>query len=177
MSTSPHPVALTLGISPTKRGFGWVAFDGPLSLFDWGSVFVRGEKNLNCVRYFEGLLDRLPVELLVMEEPSAKVHRSDRVSALQGLLRSSALLRNVEVATYRRDQVQRCFSVVAAQSQQEIAEAIARLFPDLAHKVPRKRSAWMGEDRRMAIFSAVALVLTHFQIDGTDFVESMKPAA
>jgi len=177
MSASPRPVALTLGIAPSYRGFGWAAFTGPLSLYDWGSVYVRSEKNLRSVRHFERLLDRLQPECVVIEEPSAKVQRSSRVRELHHLLKSSAYLKQVEVATYRRDQVQSCFASVGAHSQQEIAEAIARHFPDLAHKVPRKRTAWMSEDRRMAIFAAVALVLTHFQIDGTDFLESMKPAA
>jgi Holliday junction resolvasome RuvABC endonuclease subunit len=177
MSARRPTLARTLGIAPTTRGFAWVAFSGPLSLYDWGSVFVRSDKNLRCVQHFERLLDKLQPELVVMEAPSTQVLRTRRVEELQRLLKSSAFLKNVDVATYRKDQVQHCFATVGAQSRYEIAEAVARNVPDLAHKIPRKRAAWMSEDRRMAIFTAAALVLTHFHIDGNEFVEGMKPAA
>ena len=174
MSERRYRLALTLGIAPTARGFGWAVFSGPLSLYDWGSVFVRSDKNLRCVKHFERMLDKLQPGFVVMEGPSTQVPRSRRVAELHRLLKSSAFLKTVEVATYRRDQVQHCFAAVQAQSRFEIAEAIARSFPDLAHKVPRKRAAWMSEDRRMAIFTAAALVLTHFHTEGNEFLQRLK---
>jgi Holliday junction resolvasome RuvABC endonuclease subunit len=175
MSGRPITPALTLGIAPTTRGYGWAAFNSPLNVYDWGLVFVRSDKNLRCVKHFERLLDRLQPELVVMEEPSRQVFRTKRVLELHRLLKSVAHLKQIEVATYRRDQVQSTFAMVGAHSQQEIAESIARHFPDLAHRVPRRRSAWMGEDRRTGLFAAVALVLSHFHIGGSQLVESMKP--
>jgi hypothetical protein len=50
---------------------------------------------------------------------------------------------------------------VGARSRQEIAEAVARSFD----RLPRPRRPWEGPHRRLAIFDAAAVVLTHYQLD------------
>lgn len=165
---------LTLAVAPTTRGFGWAVFDGPLSLLDWGSVFARSEKNLRSVRKFERLLDDLQPEAVVMEEPSSRLTRSKRVHELQQLLTSSARLKLIAVETYRAEQVKSCFAAYGAQHHHEIAEAISRQFPELVHKLPRKRAAWMTTDQRMGLFLAVALALTHFLVGGNEATDAMK---
>jgi len=171
------PLALTLGIAPTTRGFGWVAMKDPLSVYDHGAAYARSEKNLRCVEYFERLVDRLQPELIIMEGPSPRVFRSKRVLELHRLLTSSALLRRIEVRTYRRPQVHSVFATMGAQSLQDIAEVVVGRLPDLELRLPRRRSTWSCEDRRMGRFFAAALVLTHFHLDGLDAIEGMKPAA
>lgn len=40
-----------------------------------------------------------------------------------------------------------------------VAEAVVKLFPDLASKLPPRRSAWLPEDPRMGLFLAVAVAV------------------
>jgi len=176
MSARPCPPALTLGITPDTRGFGWAAFDGPFSAYDFGMVFVRSNKNERCIRHFERLLDRLEPELVVMEDPS-RGFRSGRMRDLHRSLRASTMRREIDLATYSRDDVLRCFETVDARTNQEIAEAVAKQVQGLAHKLPRKRQAWASEDRRLVLFGAAALVITHFHTGNGDVRRRVKDAA
>ena len=47
-------------------------------------------------------------------------------------------------------------------TKRQIAEAIAREFPELEPRLPPVRKIWMSEDRRMSIFDAVSLAITFF---------------
>jgi len=177
MTGRTRPSSLILGIATVTRGFGWVAFDSPFNAYDWNLVFVRSDKNVRCIRQFERLLDRLEPDLIVIEDSPAKAVRSRRMTALHRLLKASAALRDIEVAVYARGDVQSCFATVGARTNQEIAEAVARQVQGLALKLPRKRHAWTGEDRRLALFGAAALVMTHFHHGGKEFLQGLKSAA
>lgn len=167
------PKSLVLGVYPNVRGFGWIAFEGPLTAYDWGVVFVPKDKNARCLRHFEQLLDHLVPEMLVLERPSAKVRRTTRIIALQRAFAATALARGVETSEYGRGDVQAIFASVGARTRQEIAVAVAREIPALGHRLPRKRAAWDGEDRRMALFNAAALAITHFQLDANRLLKEL----
>lgn len=162
---APVPGELTFGFHPTSHGFGWVAFSSPLTIYDFGTCESRSEKNATCLRRLERLLLRLEPHTLVMEvyeEPL--VRRSERVVRLCKAVIVLAQSRGMDVAIYSRDQVRGAFGAVGAMTRQEIAEAVARSFEVLRHKLPSARRAWEGPPRRMAIFDASAAVLTHFQL-------------
>lgn len=163
-----------LGIAPNSRGFGWIVFDAPFNVRDFGMVFVRSDKNDRSLRHYERLLDWIEPETVVLEEGTPKVHR---LRELHHALRISAIFRDIEIASYRRADIQRCFATVGAQTNQEIAEAVAKQVPGVAHKLPRRRAAWTSEDRRQTLFWAAALVMTHFHDSGDQFLQGLKRAA
>jgi hypothetical protein len=72
------------------------------------------------------------------------------------------------VAVYSRGQVRQVFASVGAVTRQEIAEAVARHLEPFQQHLPPRRRPWQSEDERMALFSAAALLLTHFRVDGLD---------
>jgi hypothetical protein len=84
--------------------------------------------------------------------------------------------RGVEVEVYKRGDVQNAFRVVEARSREEIARAVARTVPGLAKYLPQKRKDWIGEDRRLSVFCAAALVLTHYHFDAMQFFDDLKQA-
>ena len=51
-------------------------------------------------------------------------------------------------------------------AKREIAQSIAREFPELEPRLPPVRRIWMSEDARMNIFDAVALGMTFFHTKG-----------
>ena len=201
MTAAPPPKGLTLAIHPTHRGFGWVAFEGPFSPYDWGMVFTRRRKNAHCLRRTEALLGRFLPDTLVLEvfdrRRSARAPRITRLGRAmvslavdrgvevaegppRGLVRIIAhgtdelLDLGVEVAIYSRGDVRACFANVGAGTRQEIAEAVARHIDAFRHQLPRKRRSWESEDRRMAIFAAAALVLTHYQLGASRLLDELK---
>ena len=160
--TSKH--VLVLGIHPTSRGMSWIVFDGPFVVFDWGNTVAKGStKNSVCLRKLEAVIERVKPETIVFETfEKANSRRNDRITRLCRSMIALAADRGVEVAIYARRDVQSCFVGVGATTRHEIAEAVVRHVDALRHQLPSVRKPWESEDRRMPIFSAAALALTHF---------------
>jgi hypothetical protein len=154
-----------LGFHPTSHGFGWVAFSSPLTIYDFGLCEMRREKNVGCLRKLERLLERIGPQTIVLEAFEGPGSRhSERVKRLYKAVVSMAQDRGMEIAIYTRGDTKACFAAVGAQSRQEVAEAVARSFEILRGRLPKPRRPWDGPCRRMALFDAAAVVLTHYQL-------------
>ena len=155
----------TFAVHPSARGFGWVAFEGRDTPLDWGLVGAKADKNATCLRKLEDLIARFLPETLVLEAFESGISsRGERIVRLCRSIVSLAADRGVEVAIYTRDQIRACFAGVGARTRDEIAQAVVRHVDALRNWLPRTRTAWDSEHRRMAVFSATALVLTHQQL-------------
>lgn len=157
--------ALVLALHATSRGFGYVVFEGPLSPYDWGMVGAKGDKNAQCLRKIEMMLDRFMPETLVLEEATSVANRSVRIKRLYAGIASMAVSRGVDIVIYTLGQIKACFASVGAVTRQEIAEAVGRYFDAFCHRLPKPRKPWQAEDRRMSLFCAAALALTHYQLE------------
>jgi Holliday junction resolvasome RuvABC endonuclease subunit len=137
-------------------------------------VFTRRDKNAACLRSFEKMLGRFLPDTLVLEVFDRRTSiKSHRVSNLCRAIVALAVDRGVEVAVYSRGDVRTCFSSVGARTRDEIAEAVARHIEAFRHLLPRKRTMWESEDRRLAVFTAAALVLTHYQLGASRFLDDL----
>ena len=63
---------------------------------------------------------------------------------------------------------------MGARTRDEIAAAVVRHVDAFRHRLPRARRIWTSEDKRMALFSAAALVLTHYQLGGNGLFETLS---
>ena len=156
--------SIVLGVKPSYRGFGWAGFEAPFSLCDWGIEEQRRPTLAGSLAALEKLIARLMPEVLLLEAfegPAAK--RSAPTERLSRAMAQLAAERGVTVEVYTRGDVRACFAPVGARSRDQIAAAVARHLPVLRHRLPKPRKPWEGEDRRMALFSAAALALTHYQ--------------
>lgn len=172
----PPYKALTLAIHPSSRGFGWVAFEGPFSPYDWGIVSARGpNKNATCLRRIDKLLRMLSPETLVLEafEPEGSARQSRIVNLYRSIV-ALAGAQSIDVEIYRFTQVQRNFERVGARTRRDIAEAITRQTSVFSHLLPNKRRTWDHEDPRMPLFSAASLAATHFQSIATAFLNGKR---
>ena len=170
--------ARTLAIHPTSRGLGWVAFKGPFAPYDWGTTCPKKDKNNKCLRSVEALIARFVPDTLVLEAFERRNSaRGDRIARLCRAIQSLAADRGVEVAVYTRGDVRACFAAVGARSREEIAEAVVRHVDALREWLPKRRRPWETEHRRLAVFSAAALVLTHYQIGAGRFFDDLNFAA
>jgi Holliday junction resolvasome RuvABC endonuclease subunit len=177
MTAVLSPRSLIFAVHPTSRGFGWVAFEGPFAPFDWALVKARGDKNAICLRKLEGLIERLAPETLVLEAFGPRTSsRSDRIARLCKALVAHAMNRGIEVVIYTRGDIRACFASVGARTRDEIAAAVVRQIDAFRHLLPKKRRAWESEDRRMAIFSAAALVITHFHYGSGRLFDNLSDA-
>jgi len=168
-------LSVVLAVKPNHRGFGWVAFEGPFTPYDWGIVERRRRKYEGSLAALEKIIARLNPESVLLEafeRPGSKrVSRTQRVS--RGMV-ALAADRGIDVAIYTRGDVQGCFAAVGAKTRDEIAAAVARHIDAFRHRLPKPRRAWEGGDRRLTLFAAAALVLTHYQLGASKVFEDLK---
>lgn len=181
MKRAPRYRALTLAVHANSRGMGWIAFEGPFAPYDWGMVGTPAgrSKNERCLRKIDRLLDRLTPEVLVLEafEKPGSIRRS-RTANLARAIVALAISRNADVAIYSNANVRACFGSVGASTRREVAEAVARQIPAIAHRLPRRRKPWEAEDWWMPLFCAAALALTHYQRETLTLLSQLgKPGA
>jgi Holliday junction resolvasome RuvABC endonuclease subunit len=156
MRHKPRLLALHCG----SGGFGYAVFEGQ-AIYDWGTVTARGDKNAMCLRKLSRLLERFSPEALILEEASETSGRAERIVLLHNAIAAVCRSRNTDLYHYSPADIQRCFGSVGARTRHEVAEAVVRELDVLSPRLPRQRKAWQSEPRRMAIFSAAALALTH----------------
>ena len=155
-----------MAIGPAHRAFGYVIFEGPFSIVDWGVKSVRSttiEREINMLSKINDLLHHYRVRVLIIEQIEGPcLNRCGRIRLLLATLKNQAAWGRVKVRTVSRKKKLTAFRAFGASTKDEIAQVIGRLVPELAPSLPRKRKAWMAEDYRAAIFDAAALALTFY---------------
>ncbi len=162
MIDKPPGPQLVCAVYPSTRGFGYAVFEGPELLVDWGVKAVRGrQKNLASLERVRELLAFYRPDVLVLEDYGGSgSRRAKRIQTLINLMTAHAAEERTAVASFSRSEVRACFDLT---TKREIAEVLAREFPELERRLPPVRRIWMSEDARMNIFDAAALGITFFR--------------
>lgn len=153
-----------VAIDPTVGGFGYVVFEGPDRLIDWGIAHVPAAEHSGCLRRVAELLDRYPPTVVVLEDYAGDgSRRCLRVQKLINAIVRLASRRNVRTRSFSRGAMRRTFADAGAFTKEQIAGVIAARHLELLPRLPPPRKLWMPEDIRMSIFDAAALALTFFE--------------
>lgn len=151
---------LALDLRP--RSFGFVVFEGPACLLDWG---VRSLCNLsggrvNASERFIPLLHEFqPSIVLINSKLWKRKGTSAQLGSILGAIRLEGRDRiGVRLITPR--QVRELFP--ESHNKDNLAARVANHFPDLAWKLPPRRRLWQREHYRMSIFDAAALALAYY---------------
>jgi Holliday junction resolvasome RuvABC endonuclease subunit len=157
-----HPNRI-LALDPMTRGFGYVIFEEPFYLAEFGFARIKEDKKLGAMAYFEKLLTDFTPEAVVLEDTKAPgSRRHHRVRELIEALTAIARERGVQVFLIARTAVVARFSSGEARAtKQMIAETLTRHFPELRLRLPKPRKMWESEHEHMSIFDALALAVTH----------------
>jgi hypothetical protein len=150
---------LALDVHPSH--FGYVIFEGPKELLDWGVRSFRG--GVNAVRVppaekFGVLLDDFTPSAIVVEK---RISRTRKLYAKIAAVLREAKKRHIPVRWVTHRMVKRAFAG-HDRNKDEIAAVLGERFPELAARVPPRRKIWMSEDYRMCIFDAAALAVAYF---------------
>lgn len=158
---------LVFAVHPTKRGFGWVIFEGPMSPVDWGIASARTSRRTRLLARFERLLKRYEPAVLVLERfEGTDIKRSEDAQRLCRAMRHLASCAGMDTPVYNRSAVGTCFAGLGALTRYEIAQAIAQHIDAFRHRLPPPRKPWFAQDPRQALFDAAALAITHFAVSG-----------
>lgn len=153
-----------LAIDPTSKGFGFVVFEGPRRLVDWGIVDVSRADNERALSRLQILLEWYDPVTVVMEDaddPASR--RRPRVRTLLSSVRVLAERRGLQASVLPWARVREAFSDSRARTKHHIAMILAARFPELGLRLPPPRKPWMSEDPRLRIFTAAALGVAYQQ--------------
>lgn len=167
-----------LAVDPTRRGFGYVVFEGLGLLIDWGTREARTEdKNERSLERLQALLDRYEPDVLVVEDCEARgSRRCERVQELLEEMVELAESEEIEVRPIGPREVDTTFEdlIEHPDNKHDFARVVAELYPPLRPQLPPKRELYESETERMAIFDAAALALVVL-LDGES--KERRPAA
>jgi len=150
-----------IALDVRSRSFGFVVFEGPNEILDWGIRSFRSGGNaakVPAATKLLSLLDEFTPSAVVIRE---RTTRSARKPKLLTIIERQARCRRIPVRFISRRDVSRAF-VGFESNKYEVASALARQFPDLASRLPPKRKIWQSEDYRMGIFDAAAVGVAYF---------------
>ena len=90
------------------------------------------------------------------------------IRSLIEVMNRVAAAHSVAIVLIADEDVRETFRNLGCETRDEIAVALARIFPEVAWRLPPKRRAWQAEHPRMTIFDAIALGLAYWQHPSTD---------
>jgi hypothetical protein len=149
-----------VGIDVTTKGLAYIFFENG-RLIDWQSM-GRGEGKSDLA-LVDRIVDGCAADIVVIEDFDAEGCRlgSRARSVLRDIARH-VRARGLRVRLVARREVTEAWNTRGKRNKQEIASAIAELFPELAPLVPPPRRNFDPEAERMNIFDALTLVLHLF---------------
>jgi hypothetical protein len=104
-----------------------------------------------------------PSAIVVKRERWDRAQTNSHIRSLVEVVIRVASAHSVPIFLIEQDDVRKTFSNMDCETRDEIAAALARIFPELVWRLPPKRRAWQSEHPRMAMFDAIALGLAYWQ--------------
>ncbi len=151
---------LALDLRP--RSIGFVVFEGPDRLLDWGvrSLCSLSGGRVNASERFVPLLHEFqPSVILLNSKLWKRKETSAQLASILGAIRVEGKDR-IGVRLISPKQIRQMFP--ESRNKDDLASRVAARFPDLAWKLPPRRKLWQREHYRMSIFDAAALALAYY---------------
>lgn len=141
-----------VSFAATVRGFAYAVTEGPGCLVD---VNVRRQpsKAPDVEKILAAILTRARPLFVAFEATKSK--RGTRASVLDEHLTKACAAANIMILRVTAEQL-KILTRLEKPTRWDIASAVAKQTPELAHRLPRKRGLWEPEDERVGLFHAVA---------------------
>lgn len=108
-----------------------------------------------------------PSAIVVKRERWDRSQTNSHIKSLAEVMIRVASAHSVPIFLLEQDDVRKTVNNMGCETRDEIAAALARIFPELVWRLPPKRRAWQSEHPRMAMFDAIALGLAYWQHQST----------
>jgi hypothetical protein len=159
-----HKRNAILAIYPHPKAIGYAIMNSPASIQESGCRYITAkDRTPDYLRFIESLI-RLnrPITVIIESEQSRNKHR---LEYMQYIFRQVEIMEdrlNHSLTHHSRKEIRKCFG---EKNKPEIAQAVARKFEDLQHKLPKQRVSTDGaESPSMSEFDALSLCITHFSL-------------
>jgi hypothetical protein len=169
---------LALHLRPQRLGFA--VLKSKSQLLDWGVKTYREPDPFHKSHLIQKRIEPLlaihcPAQIVTNFMPTLKQSKDFGQDDIVQPVRDQAGKHSAQLVLIDRAEVRRAFSDVDAVTKMEIAAYIARLFPELAWKLPPSKKMWESEHYNMAIFDAIALVLAYLAPVSGVYQNHVKP--
>lgn len=163
---------IILAIDLRHRRFGYAVFEGHRLLLDWGVRVYRAVGDVEAAMASKRIAALLrlysPSAIVLKKERLDRVHTSAHIRILVEAVRREASVHAIPICLLEQSQISEAFRNLGCDTREEIADALARIFPELHWHLPPKRQPGHSEHPRMTVFDAIALGLTYWQAKGTE---------
>jgi hypothetical protein len=161
---SPKDIVLALEIRPQK--FGFVVFEGPARLLDWGVKSFRGLPNQHQIIAAKriGDLVRLysPSVIVTRRRKGARQLARRVIRLPASLVRKEAHRDSIRLAVLSTRTIRQHFADLGFRTKHQIATSNSHHFEELSWKLRPKRKAWQSETSSTVIFDAAATGVAFF---------------
>ena len=149
----PDDTSRVLSLDIRSRRVGYVVFEGPWRLLDWGVIRLHEGR-------VQSLLDTFEPSVIVLRQIArGSIRDRSIVRTAVRVIRRKAKSASIALMPMSWTQIIRLFRQDVAPTKAEIAGIIAECFPELANRLPPPRKPWKGEHWNMCLFDSVALGL------------------
>jgi len=161
-----------LAIDLRHRRFGYAVFEGHRRLHDSGLRVYRAVGEAEAAMASKRLVVLLksfsPSAIVVKKERWDRAQVSTHIKSLVEVMTRVAATHSIPIKLIGDINVRQTFRNMECETRDEIAAALARIFPELQWRLPPKRRAWQSEHPRMSMFDAIALGLAYWQHPSTE---------
>lgn len=150
-----------------SRRFGYVIFDGPHTLLDYGiRTHADGEHSV-LERRLNSLQSMFaPSTILVRKTLERSQSKTPTIRPAFNIVKSFARRTVVAVRLIDGSKIRRFFTRKAGTNKHDVARMVADRFPELSWRLPAKRKPWQSEPARMPLFDAASLGVFYFEQNG-----------
>jgi hypothetical protein len=153
-----------LAIEVRRSCIGYATFLGPKQLLDYGATTpypLQGAAK-RAERRIVSMLRMLPPAVVVLKKP----RKGLRQRKLVQFITHQASCLSIPVVLIASNEVRQPFSIFHARNKDEVADVLARIFPDLMFRLPPKRHTGDSERHAMLVFDAIATGFAYMQRTG-----------
>jgi len=162
-----------LAIDLRRRRFGFSVFEGPRRLIGWGVRFYpandESEAALMGKRLAALLAVYSPSAIVVTKEQWDRALSDTEIRTLVEEILRLAEANDITVRGVGHTMVRQSFVSMQSGTKHEIANSLARIFPELSSRLPPARRTWESEHSIMTMFDATALGLS-FWLQDSEFI-------
>jgi hypothetical protein len=158
-----------LSLDLRARRFGYVVFEGPHALLDWGTrTHAEGERSL--LEHRLNSLRSMFAPSIILVRKTRETHQVGQSIIRHPLHAIKTFAKRVVVAVRVIDgsSIRKFFSKDAKVNKQDVARMVANQFPELSWRLPPKRKPWETEPARQSIFDAASLGVFYFAQETRD---------
>ncbi|OAI57507.1 hypothetical protein AYO50_01465 [Acidobacteria bacterium SCGC AG-212-P17] len=151
-----------LAIELRVQRFGFVLFEYPNVLLDWGVSGYHASVPEALDRKIAYCADKFaPVVVLCREHIGGSERQRTVLNRRIKILREQAERRSIPVRLVSASVIRKHFQEQGRNNKDEVSQIVVTYFPELAWRLPAKRRPWQSEPLSQVLFDAAALAVFH----------------